>query len=114
RIMEDFTGKSIKSATLAEPVGIVGFNAIPEVGASFYTVDSKKEAEAAILQNQVSQTGHRFSNTSLPIVPVLIKADVLGTIDAIVHELDKFESDRIAIRVIDTGVGDISSADVQN
>ncbi len=114
RIMEDFNGKAIKSATLAEPVGIVGFNDIPEVGASFYTVDSKKEAEAAIVASHVSQKGHKFTNTNLPIVPVLIKADVLGTIDAIIHELDKFESDRIAIRVIDTGVGDISSADVQN
>lgn len=114
RIMEDFTGKTIKSATLSEPVGIVGFNDIPEVGASFYTVTSKKEAEAAIVESHVSQTGRKFSNTDLPIVPIVIKADVLGTIDAIIHELDKFESDRIAIRVINTGVGDISGADVQN
>lgn len=114
RIMEDFNGKTIKSATLSEPVGIVGFNDIPEVGANFYTVSSKKEAEAAIVASHVSQKGRKFSSTDLPIVPVLIKADVLGTIDAIIHELDKFESDRIAIRVIDTGVGDISGADVQN
>lgn len=50
----------------------------------------------------------------MPVIPILIKADVLGTIDAIQHELDKFESDRITVRVIDTGVGDISVSDVQN
>jgi translation initiation factor IF-2 len=52
--------------------------------------------------------------TNKPIIPILIKADVLGTIDAIQHELDKFESDRIMVKVIDTGVGDVNVNDVQN
>jgi len=52
--------------------------------------------------------------SALPTVPILIKADVLGTLDAIEHELEKFESDRIIVRIIDTGVGDISVNDVQN
>src|SRR5690606_21601078 len=46
RIMEDFSGKSIKEAGLSEPVGIVGFSDIPEVGVPFTTVSTKKEAEA--------------------------------------------------------------------
>jgi translation initiation factor IF-2 len=54
------------------------------------------------------------TKSRLPLVPILIKADVLGTIDAIEHELDKFESDRITVKVIDTGVGDITASDVQN
>jgi translation initiation factor IF-2 len=48
------------------------------------------------------------------MVSILIKADVLGTIDAIKHELGKFTSDRIAVRVIDASVGDVSVNDVQN
>jgi translation initiation factor IF-2 len=44
----------------------------------------------------------------------MIKADVLGTIDAIEHELEKFESDRIHVRVIDKRVGNITSGDVQD
>jgi translation initiation factor IF-2 len=39
---------------------------------------------------------------------------VLGTIDAIKHELEKFESDRLAVRIIDSGVGTINANDVQN
>ena len=115
RIMENFLGKPIKEAGLSEPVGIVGFSDIPVVGNTFVTVGSKKEAEALILANTVAKDGgHRFGKTDLPFVPLLIKADVLGTIDAIRHELEKFESDRIAIRVIDTGVGTITATDVQN
>ncbi len=114
RIMEDFAGKNIKTATLSEPVGLIGFNKTPEVGAKFYTVGSKKEAEAAITAATVRPTSAKFASTNLPIVPILIKADVQGTIEAILYELVKFESDRITVRVIGTNVGAISVTDVQN
>lgn len=114
RIMEDFLGKSIKEASLATPVGIVGFNEIPKVGSEFVTVGSKKEAEVLITEKARGETTRTFKETDLPIVPILIKADVLGTIDAIKHELNKFESDRIAVRIIGTDVGSITDTDVKN
>ena len=114
RIMEDFLGKAIKQATAATPVGIVGFNTIPKVGAPFYTVARKKEAEAAVAAAALLYKQPERVMPTLPTIPILIKADVLGTIDAIEHELSKFVSDRIAVRVIGTGVGDITSNDIQN
>lgn len=116
RIMEDFQNKPIKEASLSTPVRIVGFTDIPKVGIDFTTVNTKKEAEAAILEaRKMTETvDDMMKATNLPVVPILIKADVLGTIDAIKHELEKLESDRIIVRVIDTGVGDISVSDVQN
>lgn len=116
RIMEDFQGKAVKEAGLSTPVGIVGFSDIPAIGSTFITVANKKEAEAIISANKAAhetiKTPTKRSN--LPIIPILIKADVLGTLDAIEHELEKFESDRITVRVIDKGVGDITVSDVQN
>lgn len=116
RIMEDFQGKVVKEAELSTPVRIVGFTDIPAVGIPFTTVASKKEAEVAIMEvrNSDQQTAAPAKRSNLPVVPILIKADVLGTIDAIRHELDKFDSDRITVKVIDTGVGDINVSDVQN
>lgn len=114
RIMEDFAGKAMKEAGLSVPVGIVGFNEIPEAGASFITTASKKEAEAIVASQDQQKTTLDRHDSSLPLVPILIKADVLGSIDAIKHELDKFESDRIAIKVIDATVGNVSASDVQN
>lgn len=114
RIMEDFTGKAVKEAGLSAPVGIIGWNETPEVGAEFVTVDSKKEAEEIISNQQSATLSEVESNSNLPTIPLLIKADVSGTIDAILHELNKFESDRIAVKVIDSAVGDISVSDVQN
>jgi translation initiation factor IF-2 len=114
RIMEDWSGKSIKEAGLSEPVGIVGWTNTPEVGAHFYTVETKKAAEKAILEHTRTDTKATQSELDIPIIPILIKADVLGTIDAIKHELEKFESDRLAVRIIDSGVGTINANDVQN
>ena len=116
RIMEDFLGKTIKTAGLSAPVQIVGFNEIPAVGTHFYTVATKKEAEAAILakKNETVVPNVIAKRSTLPLVPILIKADVYGTLEAIQHELDKFESDRIMVKVIDASVGDITANDVQN
>lgn len=114
RIMEDHLGKPIKEAGLSKPIGIVGFTDVPEVGAQFYTVNSKKEAEKATEATESLSGAPVNIDRSLPTIPILIKADAVGSIEAIEHELNKFQSDRITVRVIDTGVGDISDSDVQN
>jgi translation initiation factor IF-2 len=117
RIMEDFQGKPVKEAGISTPVRIVGFTEIPKIGSDFVTVMSKKEAEAIIeeVANSVTtKQNTQYKRSAVPIIPILIKADVLGTIEAIQHELNKFESDRIIVRVINTGVGNISVSDVQN
>ncbi len=113
RIMEDYLGKTLKEASLSTPVGIVGFSGIPPAGSPFYTVKSKKEAEAAVAQIIKPAVVAQVRST-LPTVPILIKAGALGAIEAIEHELSKFSSERINVRVIDTGVGDITASDVQN
>jgi translation initiation factor IF-2 len=114
RIMEDWSGKSIKEANASEAIGIIGWNEVPKVGDAFVNVATKKEAEALVLANKAQPTKAVEYDSNLPTIPLLIKADVLGTIDAIVHELEKCKSDRVTVRVIGTGVGPISANDVQN
>jgi len=113
RIMEDASGKAIKEASLSEPVGIVGFTSIPAAGTDFYVVESKKAAELAIV-SQHAPTANTHVKSKLPTIPVLLKADALGSLEAIEHELEKFESDRICVRIIDQAVGPVSESDVQN
>ncbi|MCA9357047.1 translation initiation factor IF-2 [Candidatus Nomurabacteria bacterium] len=116
RIMEDFQGKTVKEASLSTPIRLVGFTSVPEVGSTFTTVASKKDAEVIVseINDNNTEANTPVKRSTLPMVPILIKADVLGTIEAIQHELDKFESDRITVRVIDSAVGDINVSDVQN
>lgn len=114
RIMEDWSGKAIREAGPSTPVGIVGWSSVPEVGAPFTTVSGKKEAEELVRAFGPLEDDDAAARSDLPTIPVLIKSDVLGSIDAIKHELKKCTSDRIVIRVIGSGVGSITVSDVQN
>lgn len=114
RIMEDWNGKSTKEATLSEPVGIIGFNEIPEVGATFLTVDNKREAEELAKKAKAPKVAKIHEASELPLIPLLVKTDALGSIEAIEHELEKFKSDRIEVRIIRSAVGDVTASDVQS
>lgn len=115
RIMEDFTGTTIKTASASMPIRIVGFNEIPTVGDTFSAVANKKEAEAIITEAKDQPEDHSQPvRTDTPLIPILIKADVLGTVDAIQHELESYNSDRVTVRVIGTGVGAVTANDVQS
>lgn len=114
RIMEDWSGKAIKVAHASEPVGIVGWTSVPQVGASFRTVATKKEAEELVRACEEDMKAEGDLNPDLPTIPLLIKTDVLGTIDAIKHEIKKQTSSRINVRIIGAGVGAVTASDVQN
>ncbi len=117
RIMEDFRGKPIKEAGLSTPVRIVGFSDVPEVGSSFTTCATKKEAEALVLQNKefsAAASGEVTTDATLPTIPLVIKADTVGSIEGIEHEIAKIPQDRVVLKVIDKTVGGITENDVKN
>lgn len=116
RIMEDFRGKAIKTASLSEPVRIVGFSDVPAVGSTFVTVNSKKEAEVLVLEarSQEARKEEYVNSENLPVIPVLIKADTLGSIEAIEHEIGKLVSERVHVRIIDSNVGSVGENDVKS
>ena len=115
RIFENFEGKAIKEATFSSPVRIIGFDSLPSVGSSFRAYERKKDAELA----KTATASARNHVTSLDddderhLVPLIIKADTTGTLEAIAHELKKLENERILISTILEGVGDVSESDVQ-
>ncbi len=118
RVIEDFKGAKIESATLSSPVCITGWTELPTIGAEFMTCNSKKEAEALIEEfslNQKTRSTHATTSTNedKAYVPIIIKADVAGTLDAIVHEIRKLENERVAANIIYTGVGDITESDIR-
>ncbi len=121
RIMESFTGKSVKQAGLSEPVLLIGFNKSPKIGSIFITVDNKKQALQAINKNSKPKDYNdiAYKNTSYNLaedknsIPISIKTDVLGTVDAIKHELSKINNDKIHVKIVNSSVGDITAKDVQ-
>lgn len=121
RILEDFRGKRISEATFSSPLMVVGFNDTPPVGATFHTVSDKKAAQAEIeVSRAESQAASEYKQSpsmdgenGVFILPVVIKSDVVGSIEAIKHELHKHEDERTEIRVVSDGVGGVGETDVK-
>ena len=117
RVIEDFKGKKIDSATFSSPVRITGWTELPTVGATFSVCDTKKEAEVIIENNKLNQKSNPVEiatrDENKAYVSIIIKADVAGTLDAIIHEIKKLENERVGARIIYTGVGDITESDIK-
>lgn len=115
RIMENFLGKTIKEATFSSPVQIIGWNALPAVGAPFVVFDSKNDAEEYALKHSKDRPCAKICNEDeCPIIPVVIKAGDAGGLDALMHEIAKIKNDKIRIKIIASGVGEISEKDVKS
>jgi len=117
RIMENFLGQPIKEASFSSPVNVRGFKEIPTVGSKFFVYKTKKEAEkkASEYKPKENTTIEFQKNTNdKKIIPLVIKADVLGSIEALQKEIQKIKSERIILKIISTGVGNIGKNDIQN
>lgn len=114
RIVENFLGKPIESATFSSPVIIIGWDKQPKVGDAFVTVKTKKEAAALVeAHNETAGTKETLSPTEKNIIPIIVKTDAQGSLDALVYEIAKLENERIVPRIILSGLGSISENDVR-
>lgn len=118
RLIEDFQGKTLESATFSTPIRITGFSTIPRIGSSFTTVTTKKEAEELVLdaknvykELEAKQILEITSDTK--IIPVIIKSDVLGSAEAIEGEIQKLSTEEVFFKIIKKGVGSINESDAQ-
>ncbi len=117
RLFENFAGIPIKKAIASSPVRITGFDEIPEVGRVFQTYTTKKEAEQAReeYKNNLGQkkTEGRNDTGNMKMIPLIIKTDVSGTLEAIEKEVQKLSQETISFKIINTGVGSIGEADLK-
>ncbi len=122
RIMEDFLGKSVSEAVPSSAVRLIGFDKLPTVGKEFTAFENKKDAEKAVIdwQNNAGKKsisenilGSKNVTGETKIVPIIIKTDVAGTIEAIEKEITKICTDQITCKIISKGVGAISEGDVK-
>ena len=128
RIFEDFLGHSLKEASFSSPVRVVGFDCLPPAGMIFSAFPSKKEAEKAaaaapkaeIISNdflKIKKTEEEqdislsADRQALTIVPVILKADTFGSLEALEKEAKKFESEKLKIKILKSGTGPVSEDD---
>lgn len=121
RSIENFLGKQVPDATFSSPILITGFDSLPSVGATFKTYATKKEAEAARLKYQEAKAKKAAEQKASPqqqktdalVIPIIIKSDVAGTLEALEKEIGKIKNDRVVLKVISSGVGAIGENDAK-
>jgi translation initiation factor IF-2 len=119
RILENFLGKAIDSATFSSPIQIVGFDKQPVVGSSFEVFATKKEAEKAaeLFKTIKHENKAPAATTMVPdatkLIPLIIKSDAAGSLDAIEKEIRKLELPTIRFKILEASVGSIGEGDIR-
>jgi translation initiation factor IF-2 len=126
RALTDYKGNPVKKAGPSVPVSVMGLNEVPQAGDVFSVVETDKEARAIVSEKAdeakaQAQTKRKttledlFANVQLGEVKelnLIVKADVQGSLDPIVSELNKLGDGEIKIKIIYTETGNISDNDI--
>jgi len=116
RIMENFLGKAIDTATFSSPIRLIGFDKIPAIGAEFKSFNKKAEAEEHVRNSKcpvVCEKNGRGEESCKKIIPIVVKADVSGSLEAIEKEIEKIKNDNAEFKIIQKGAGPISETDIK-
>jgi translation initiation factor IF-2 len=124
RAMFDDTGKRIKKAGPSTPVSILGLPEVPAAGDRFEVVADDKAARAMVELRATTRQHDDQTHVTLDTLytamregkikelNLLVKADVQGSAEAIKHALTQAGDEKMKVRLIRDGIGDISETDV--
>lgn len=111
KIMEDFQGGGVKKAGPSMPVVVLGFENTPKVGEEFQVFPDIKTAQGKRTIKEVQ--AQRELKEDENIVPVIVKVDVAGSLEAVREVLERLPQEKISLKVVSSGVGDIGENDVK-
>jgi translation initiation factor IF-2 len=127
RALVNDKGLQVKEATPSTPVEVLGLNSAPEAGDSFDVVPNEARAREvtdyrerkrretrglASGRSSLEQMMNQMKEGGIKEFPILVKADVQGSAEAIVQALEKIGNDEIRARVIHYAVGGINESDI--
>ena len=127
RALLDSRGQQVEEAGPSVPVEVLGMNGAPQAGDEFSVVDSEARARevadyrgevdrdrraAAGGRSSLEQMFSQIQSGEQKVVPLVVKADVQGSLEAIIGAAEKLHTDEVATRVLHGGVGGINESDV--
>ena len=126
RTLEDWQGKQLKSAGPSTPATVTGFREVPPFGTHIEEVKNEREAKALAAKHydeQVRSTANanitgadllRMMNreTEQQEASFVVKADVQGSLTSVVDSLKLLETDEVAVKIVASGVGNITEGDI--
>nr|HPG65026.1 translation initiation factor IF-2 [Saccharofermentans sp.] len=127
RAMYDDKGADIKKAGPSVPVEILGLPEVPEAGEHLYAVTDDKIARQLVEKRRIKQREEQLRKSSrmsletlaasmaageIKNLNLIIKADVQGSVEAVIQSLEKISNEEVKVKVIHGGVGAINESDV--
>ncbi|MGI9508411.1 MAG: translation initiation factor IF-2 [Geminicoccaceae bacterium] len=126
RALVDDHGKPIETAGPSTPVEILGLDGVPEAGDLLVVVENERRAREITEYRQrkkhtagivapagtVEDMFSQMAEQNIGELPVVVKSDVHGSLEAIVAGLTKMNTDEVQVRVLHSGVGAITESDV--
>jgi len=127
RVMHDDHGERLEEAGPSTPVEITGLGDVPQAGDVFNAVEDEKLARELVEKRRHETKEEQFKTFSkvtldnlfdhisegdIKELPIIVKADVQGSVEALKQSLEKIENEEVRVRVIHGGVGAVSESDV--
>ena len=127
KAITDDMGNSVKELGLSETGTILGLNEVPSTGSSMVAMDNEKEVrEIATTRAEHARAKELSKSTKVSLeemsgliaegkikqLPVIIKADVGGTLEAIKGSLEKIANDEVKVKIVHSAVGGITESDI--
>lgn len=128
RSLDNYEGKQLKHAGPSTPAQVSGWKIAPVFGDQFKVVSSEKEAKATVAARErrssmkttaaVKKISHHeklataMAESSTEILPIVIKADVQGSLQSVIQSLESLGNDEVKIKIIAQGLGSITESDV--
>ena len=127
RAMLDENGKNIKQATPSIPAEIIGLSDVPNAGDEFIVINDEKKAREIALFRQgkfrdvklAKQQASKLENimeqmteAEVRFLPLIIKADVQGSSEALAGSLEKLSTDEVKVKVVHSAVGAVNESDI--
>ena len=128
RVMTNYKGSIVKEAGPSVPVEITGLDEVPSAGDIFDAVEDERLAKELVDQRKHEAKEALFQNSSNKLtldnlfsqiaegetkeLPIIVKADVQGSAEAVKASLEKLSNDEVRVRVIHSAVGAVKESDV--
>ncbi|MEA3286456.1 MAG: translation initiation factor IF-2 [Candidatus Marinimicrobia bacterium] len=127
RALKDDHGSRLKTAGPSAPVEILGFSDVPKAGDNLVVMKNDKEAREVSSQRQLvrreqdfkrmrhmtlDEISRQISEGKVKEVPLLVKGDVDGSIEALADSFMKMSTKEVAVRIVHRGIGMIKESDI--
>ena len=114
KILEDFQQKRIEKALPSKPLILIGFERVPKIGETFKTFPDLKTAREYLKVGEEKRNPEVLEiKPEQRVLNLILKTDVLGSIEAIEEVLKKLPREKVILRILKSEVGEVNESDIE-